>query len=31
VHGQQQMHDAFMVGVTDDRTRAELAKLGYSP
>jgi len=29
--GQQQLHDAFMVGVTDEETRALLAKLGYLP
>ena len=29
--GQQQLHDAFMVGVTDDQTRAELTKLGCLP
>ena len=28
---QQRLHDAFMVGVTDEETRAELAKLGYLP
>jgi hypothetical protein len=28
---QQRMHDAFMVGVTDDQTRAELAELGFVP
>jgi hypothetical protein len=31
VHGQQQLHDAYMVGVTDDQTMAELARLGYLP
>jgi hypothetical protein len=28
---QERMHDAFMVGVTDEETRALLAKLGYLP
>lgn len=28
---QQRMHDAYMVGVTDEQTRAELAKLGFLP
>ncbi len=27
----QRLHEAFMVGVTDDQTRAELAKWGYLP
>jgi hypothetical protein len=30
-YGQQQLHDAYMVGVTDEETRAELTKLGYLP
>ena len=29
--GQQQLHDAYMVGVTDEQTRSELTKLGYLP